>query len=572
MRVIGSYEETQADVNTVKNDLSSVAVIYPNLYKVTDGYIFAAIQSTGAISANSGAASIIVPCSASKKYIISKTSGNKFVVGNASSMPTVDGSCTNVVTDDNASAIEYTTSEDAQYIIATVWTSSDGDKFTMLESVSVKESGTDTAIDRVARASVDNADRTTKYIEYKKQTEKDNKLYVMQNIDLTATNWNTDKMSVANVSDDLVFSCTSTGTHNAWYSFDNAVDFSRCWLGVDLTVAAGTSGESSSYENISEILIALSDQETYSFDNSEVALFTLVVNASHILYAGEYKTAINFSAQRAGNTTVVDMTAIKHIGIQIRTVSPYTGAPSIILGKLFTYACPKKKEIIVGFDGQYTNQKNCCEYMNNKGLYGTIFTDIYSVGSSGKLSISDLTDVYEAGNLIASYGRGKRDGEFVSGWYNLTLAEKKECCRTVSAWMYNNGFGDGASCVSVNAGGYGAGENELYTDGLTSLITGRIVVSSANQPCGFYGPYEQGHSVGPAGTNAARRQVVDSVIQKGGFAIFIFHSCTGQSDDITFDTFKEFIDYLAEKADNGDIEVITANKLSSYTVKEAPRS
>ena len=136
--------------------------------------------------------------------------------------------------------------------------------------------------------------------------------------------------------------------------------------------------------------------------------------------------------------------------------------------------------------------------------------------------------------------------------------------------MYENGFGSGAPCVSVNGGGYGIGEDELYTEGLVSMLTGRIIVSSTNQPCGFYGPYEQGHSVGPAGTNEARKHVIDSVIQKGGFAIFIFHSCTGQADDITFDTFKSFIDYLAEKADNGDLEVIPANKLSTYTIKEAP--
>lgn len=565
----GTVHRMEDNIADVASDLEKVSDIPANLFKTSGVVIGTGINSSNVLNTNTTCRTVYVPCSPNTKYVVKKTAGTKFVVASSASVPVAGGTVTNPTTDNSASTIEYTTDATANYLCAWVWYSSDStNMWDMLDSVDIRLYATPTAIDRVARASISASDKTTNYVNYKKRTANDNKLYVMGDVNLLSPNWGSDKITLSNSGDSLVMACNSTGTHSAWYTFDSAVDMSRCWLGIDLDISKGVSGELTDFNKIDEIQITLSDQENYSYANA--AVFTLIVNANHILHEGNYKTAINFSARRSGNTTVIDMTAIKHIGVAIRPVSPYDGTPTITINRLFTYACPKKREIIVGFDGQYSNQKTCCEYMNSKGLVGTIFTDIYSVGATGKLTLAELIEVQNEGNLIASYGRGMRGGIQVNGWYNLTLAEKKETCETISAWMYKNGFGDGASCFSVNAGGYGDGEDELYTDGLVSMLTGRIVVNSAPQPCGFFGPYEQGHSVGPAGTNANRKAVVDSVIEKGGFAIFIFHSCTGQPDDITYDTFTDFIDYLAVKADAGLIDVIPANKLSTYTVKNSP--
>ena len=566
---LGTVYDISQSVSDIISGIEKVSYIPQNLFKTNGAVLATGINSSGVLNSNATCRTVYVPCLPNTKYAVKKIAGTKFTVASSASEPVENGTVSNAVSDATASEIIYTTDATASYLCAWVWYSSDStNMWDMLDSVDIRLYATPTAIDRVARASISASDKTTNYVNYKKRTANDNKLYVMGDINLSSPNWGSDKITLSNSGDSLVMACNSTGTHNAWYTFDSAVDMSRCWLGIDLDISEGVSGELTDFNKIDEIQITLSDQENYSYANA--AVFTLIVNASHILHEGNYKTAINFSARRSGNTTVIDMTAIKHIGVAICPVSPYDGTPTITINRLFTYACPKKREIIVGFDGQYSNQKTCCEYMNGKGLVGTIFTDIYSVGATGKLTLAELIEVQNEGNLIASYGRGMRGGVEVNGWYNLTLAEKKETCGTISAWMYKNGFGDGASCFSVNAGGYGDGEDELYTDGLVTMLTGRIVVSSTPQPCGFYGPYEQGHSVGPAGTNVTRKAVVDSVIEKGGFAVFIFHSCTGQSDDITYDTFTDFIDYLAVKADAGLIDVIPANKLSTYTVKNSP--
>ena len=568
---LGTVYDIEQGISDVKSNLDAVSDVPKNLYKTNGAVLSTGINSSNVLNSNSSCRTVYVPCLPNTKYAVKKIAGTRFTVASSASEPVENGTVSNAVSDDTASEIIYTTDATASYLCAWVWYSSDStNMWDMLDSVDIRLYATPTAIDRVARASISARDKTINYVNYKKRTANDDKLFVMEDVSLSSSDWGSDKITLSNSGDSLVMACNSTGTHNAWYTFDSAVDMSRCWLGVDLDIAEGVSGELTDFNNIDEIQITLSDQENYSYASTDVAIFSLIINASHILHKGNYKTSINFSARRSGNTTVVDMTTIKHIGIVIRPVSPYDGTPTITLNRLFTYACPKKREIIVGFDGQYSNQKTCCEYMNGKGLVGTIFTDIYSVGSTGRLTLAELIEVQNEENLIASYGRGMRGGVAVNGWYNLTLAEKKETCETISAWMYKNGFGDGASCFSVNAGGYGDGEDELFTDGIVSMLTGRIVVSSTPQPCGFYGPYEQGHSVGPAGTNATRKAVVDSVIEKGGFAIFIFHSCTGQSDDITYDTFTDFIDYLAVKADAGLIDVIPANKLSTYTVKNSP--
>lgn len=565
----GEFQSINANIKGLQNDKYLITNISDNLYNVIEnGYIYASINNNGVISVNSTAACIYIPCDTNTKYTISKKAGSCFVVGNTTVTPANGVSCSNIVTDNDASIIEYMTDLNAAYIVAWVWygSSDETELLEMLETITIIKGEEPTAIDRVARANNNNSVITTNYINYKKRTENDNKLYIMENIEMASALWDSDKITLSNQNNALVMTCNSTGNHNAWFTFDDPVDFSKVWLGIQLSIEAGTLGELTDFNNISEILVSLSDQENFSFDNSNCALFTVIVNASHILYAGDYMTSINFSQQRSGNLTVVNMAAIKHIGIQIRTNSPYNATPTIKINKMFTYARPKKREVIIGFDGQYTNQKNCLEYLNNLGYVGTLFTDIYSIGASGKLGMADLHELKDEGNLIATYGRGYRDGAPVNGWYNLTLQEKKDTLNLLENWFYKNGFGDGARCISVNAGGYGIGENELYTENLATLITGRIIVSSTNQPIGFYGPYEQGHSAGPNATNTARKAIIDSLIETGGFAIFIFHSCTGQTDDITYNEYKEFADYIASKADLGLIDIIPANKLSSYTL------
>jgi hypothetical protein len=344
------------------------------------------------------------------------------------------------------------------------------------------------------------------------------------------------------------------------------VNLSRSFIGVDLTVHAGTSGELSDFNNISEINVVLSDKNRY--DNSTVVYYPLVYNASYILYAGDYKVSTSLDVQRNNGQTGIDLSAVKFIGIQVLTKSPYTGLPSITVDRMFAYAYPKQKQVVLGFDGGYASQLIPAQYLKQYDMFGTFYVRQQSMGDTGKMAMSDLVTLQNDGHLVANYAKPYGADKY---WYQMTLTEKKNAIKYQADWLYANGYGDGADCISVPGGGYASDENELYTSGLAKNITGRILPTATGEPCGFYGPHIAGHSAGPAATNDVRFKIIDSLIKTGGFAIFIFHQCASASaDDISLADFKAFADYVKEKRDEGLLEVVTAKDLAAYTLKSAP--
>lgn len=93
---------------------------------------------TGVISGSepSTRASVIWPCLPNTKYRIRKTIGTRFAAGCSSSYPAPNTTCSKVVGDNTSGEIEFTTDENAQYLIAFVWYIQDSvTKIEMLNSV-----------------------------------------------------------------------------------------------------------------------------------------------------------------------------------------------------------------------------------------------------------------------------------------------------------------------------------------------------------------------------------------------------------------------------------------------------
>lgn len=408
-----------------------------------------------------------------------------------------------------------------------------------------------------------------KRLQYREQSEGESQLFVRKDFDMTVSSWTGANATLTQDTNGVKLQCANTaGRHTMYQNFANSpIDVQNAFVGVDLTVHSGTSGEASDFDNIDEINVVLCSTGN-SYADSNAVYYPLIVNASYVLYAGEYKVSATLDVQRNYGTASIDLSAVKFIGIQVLTKSPYTGLPAITVDRFFTYAEQRKKQVVIGFDGAYADQLNAADYLTQNDMSGTFYVRRQVIGTSNYMTLDDLYNLQADGHLVANYA--KPSGEQDRYWYQLNLAEKKATIIYQSDWLYEHGFGEGAKCISVPGGGYAADEESIYTDGLATSLTGRIIPNNISVPYGFYGQHQAGHCAGPQATNAKRFAAIDTLVKTGGFCIFIFHQCSGKTGDITLADFKAFVDYVKEKRDAGLLEVIPANKLATYTLSTAP--
>lgn len=403
--------------------------------------------------------------------------------------------------------------------------------------------------------------------------EQRKKLYVERNFPITTTAWSLLGDTTVSVNNGgLEITCVSgNGTyHFASIPLGYDLDVSNSWFGIDFDVV-------SAYDRIDTISLIISTYDNYTISTyySRNALFPIMVNNSHIAYNGNYKTSIALDVQQANRTLSIDKTAIKSVGILIRTKAN-TDTNTIRINKFFTYRKPSEAQVIVGFDNIYNTQINALNYLKENGFLGTLFFGAASVGGTGRFTLSELKSIQNDGHLLASYGKiYPESASNPSNWYDMTISQKISAVQSQIQWHYENGFGEGARCFSTPAGGYSGDEDILWESGLVTLISGRINYANDGRPIGYYGAHTQGHSCGPSASNAngtqsaGRFSVIDSICNSGGFAIFIFHNVNGEaSQDITLQEFKDFVDYVKTKSDAGLLKVITANELSRYELSE----
>lgn len=408
----------------------------------------------------------------------------------------------------------------------------------------------------------------------------ENKLFVQKDFSLNPSDYTNTRAIVTSENGKLKITCdTVYSYHIAWLDFTgNPLDLSNSQFGIDLDLVEGNSGATDHYTEIDEIDIMLCSEDTKRTDEnsySTLDAYPVIVNALYILHPGEYKANAPLYLARNGVVHTVDLTSVKWVAIRIKTIkhsepgrTDYDGTPSIIVNRLFTFAKPRRRQVLFGFDGGYTGQIDAGDYLASKGLFGTFFVTRYHIGDEGHISASQLHTLKKAGHLIGMYSAPSP----WKGWYDMTLAEKKTAIVDQAEWLYENGFGDGALYASVPGGGYSEDEDVLFTQGKIKMLTGRSLYSKYDTVCGFYGPYSTGHSCGPSVPTSYRKDAIDALIQDGGFCIFIFHQCTGQTDDITLADFKEIVDYVATKRNAGLLEVVTANDFKTYTLSTAPQS
>ena len=415
---------------------------------------------------------------------------------------------------------------------------------------------------------------------YRESVKDENKLYVQKEWSLATRDWAAIHTILTADGDSLIMACNDTirSTHFMKNVMtDNPIDLSHSDIGIDFDVITGTPGERTSYLEISEIDILLTSNNGYADATSDK--FRIINNGNYILYDGNYKVSIPLDVTRNSQApSIVDLTAVNGIAIQISTIPHtneagrvnYDGMPSIKINKLFSFRKPNRKQVMFGFDNAFIQQLDALEYLNDAGLTGTLFFPYGVIGDDGRMTTQNIRMLESKGNLISIYGSLEVTPS--KYWYDMTLAEKKSAIALQADWSYRNAFGKGAKYMSTPAGGYAKDEDALVEDHFVDLITGRVNVSAVPIPTPFYTNLtHQGHAVGPAGTTANRKMAIDSLISSGGFVIFIFHQCAGQTDDITFQAFKDIVDYVKQKKELGLLEVVNADGIiSNYELAYPP--
>ncbi|MFA5293120.1 MAG: polysaccharide deacetylase family protein [Phycisphaerae bacterium] len=242
--------------------------------------------------------------------------------------------------------------------------------------------------------------------------------------------------------------------------------------------------------------------------------------------------------------------------IDIRVEKKYDDkTPSVTVGQLEFLQRPGRATFQIHFDNGYAECYNYAAYLTSKGMPATFYVNPAFVGAQGYLTLSQLTEMHEAGHLIANHTwnhtewRLSSDEDMVDG---VTMA---------SEWLNANGFADGARLLALPSGSSAWKPNNTgiclflrggYVDQLrlTTNPSGNDKTSQWYSPDFFF--VSSGDNISGS-LNALNAAIADE-----GPAIVYFHKAGFGGNTWTFDQLKCFIDAVAAARDSGQIEVITA--------------
>lgn len=140
----------QSEIDDVKSDLSDVTD-GTNLFSNTADEIKTwVVTPVDQLASDSSGKVVIIPCEANTTYKVTKNAGGRFAVGDTAKTPVTGLILTKCTRDNTASEITYTTSNNAQYLVAFVYYAvTDGnDPTAMLASVKISVVSADDVVSR----------------------------------------------------------------------------------------------------------------------------------------------------------------------------------------------------------------------------------------------------------------------------------------------------------------------------------------------------------------------------------------------------------------------------------------
>ena len=213
----------------------------------------------------------------------------------------------------------------------------------------------------------------------------------------------------------------------------------------------------------------------------------------------------------------------------------------------------KPKVLVVFDDGNVAQYNIAFQYMQTKGIPGTIYVNGNNIGQSGILSLSNLLDMNEAGWILANHAYIHQN------FQSLTDEEISNLISDQINFLVSNGLTNGAYHLAY-PGGYSA-QNIYDIMNDLGIISGRTIYGNLVDNLNSLNLYQiPAYTIVNTDTVSTVKGYVDDAIATDSTIILLFHnikdSNTSQYEYLTSD-FKNIIDYIADKG----IECLTIDEL-----------
>ncbi len=217
----------------------------------------------------------------------------------------------------------------------------------------------------------------------------------------------------------------------------------------------------------------------------------------------------------------------------------------------------KPKCLIVFDDGNEAQYSIAYQYMQSKGIIGTLYINGYNIGTDGVLSVKELQEMSDAGWIIGNHAYEHVD---------LSSLTKEEVSKVISEginYLKSIGLSDGAYNLAYPGGYYS--EDAFDVMQKLGVLTGRTTVGQLIYSLNGLNLYLiPSYTILNSTSVSSVKGYVDSAIQSGSTIVLLFHNIATQSNDeyvYTSDNFKEIIDYIQSTG----IECLNINQLYSQS-------
>jgi len=346
-----------------------------------------------------------------------------------------------------------------------------------------------------------------------------------------------------NFSSILITTLAQSGSYNYHHmvkTFDTLKDFSFCHISCRLKVPQGNGPAHIS--NIHKIVLRFIDDENIFID------YTLSRGRGD----GWKETVVTQDDNDEGSNDI-DWTRIKKTAIVIFTKESST--PQVIMDRLMIFRYQHQSNefspiVINTFDDTLLDQYDAAAYLSAKGMVGTFYTIGRSVGGDWGtvLTLRQLQDMYWAGHLIANH-----TWEHPMPFDALSPQEQIYQILQMQQWMCENGFGDGARIIAT-PGNVWNPQMDTYLRPYYSQI--RAPLSGGGVRLNPL--FDKTHLRVSASTPALAKAQVKKMLNNPNPSVMVYMG-HGMQDYMT--EFKEYIDYLYDQLQKGNLRVYNSSDL-----------
>jgi peptidoglycan/xylan/chitin deacetylase (PgdA/CDA1 family) len=238
---------------------------------------------------------------------------------------------------------------------------------------------------------------------------------------------------------------------------------------------------------------------------------------------------------------------------EIRIIVQHDGPGTIWCDELLTLPRPETPKLLFQFDdGAVTDYTQGYRVLERFDYPATSFVNPNTIDTSGRLSTDQLSELHEEGWCISSHLMDHDDLR------EMDADEQAEQIGGAKEWLVDHGFERGAEYFTYTYGSYDASALELVREHHTLAFAG-----------GFPG---YGHPINRVlvprqGDPSPERatELIDATVEWNGITGLFFHTLS-DSGEVTVSEFEEIVEYVREREENGELEVITPVELERFVV------